>query len=57
MVVKVLVVLAGAEATIFLFDKEEGCHLEGIQGVNFPRSKVLIQEFLSCFPFLSRGGV
>ena len=47
-----MVVLAGMETTVLLFDEEElGC-LRGVQGVNLSTVKVLLEEIFSSFMFI-----
>ena len=52
MFVEVLVVLAGAEFTILLLDKEEEGYLRGVRRTNLSYSKVFFEEILSSFLFI-----
>ena len=54
MFVQVAVVLAGVDAAILLFDKEEWGCLRGVRGANFPTVKVLLKKVLSGFAFIRR---
>ena len=57
MFVNVTVVLAGAESTVLLFNKEEGRGLGGIGWADLSRSKVFIQEVLSGFALVWGEGI
>ena len=57
MFIQVAVILAGAEAAILLFDKEEWRCLRGIRGTNLSAVKVVLEEVLSGLLFIRREGV
>ena len=52
MAVKVSVVLAGLEASIFFLDEEERRSLGGFGWTDFPRAKIFINELIHGFSFL-----
>ena len=51
MTVKILVVLAGSEASILFLDEEERRSLGGFGWMDFPRVKILINELICSFSF------
>ena len=57
MFVDIAVVLAGAESSVFLFDKEEGRGLGGVGWTDLSGGEVLIQEVFGGFVFVGREGV
>ena len=57
MFIQVAVVLAGAEAAVLFFDKEEWGCLRGVRGVNFPTVKVLLEKVFGGFAFVRRERV
>ena len=57
MFIHVAVILAGAEAAILFFDKEEWGCLRGVQGSNLSTVKVFLEEVFRGFTFIRRKGV
>ena len=57
MFIEVLVILAGVEVSILLFDKEEGGSLRRVGRVNFARSEIFIKEVFSGFLFIRGEGI
>ena len=55
--IEILVVLAGVEVSILLFDKEEGGGLGRVGRVNFARFEIFIKDVFCGFPFIRREGV
>ena len=55
--VKVLVILAGLEASILFLDKEERRSLGGFGQTDFPGVKIFINEFICGFLFLDLEGI
>ena len=57
MFIKVTVVLAGVEVSIFLFDKEEGGGLGRVERADFARFEIFVKEVFNGFLFIGREGV
>ena len=55
--IEVLIVLAGVEVSILLFDKEEGVGLGRVERADFARFKIFIEEVFCDFPFIGREGI
>ena len=57
MAVKVLVVLAGSEASILFLDEEERRSLGGFGWTDFSGAKIFINELICSFPFFDQEGI
>ena len=57
MFIQVVVVLARAKTTIFLFDKEEWGHLRGVRGADLSTIEVFLEEILGGLALIRRDGV
>ena len=57
MFVDVAVVLAWAESSVFLFDKEKGGGLRGVGRADLSRRQVLIQKVFGSFSLIGGKGV
>ena len=55
--IEVLVVLAGMEVSILLFNKEEGGGLGRVGRVDFARFEIFVKDVFCGFPFIGREGV
>ena len=54
MFIEVSVVLAGAEVSVLLFDKEEGGGLGRVGRADFARSEIFVKEVFCGFLFIGR---
>ena len=57
MFVHIVVILARAESSVFLFNKEEGRGLGGIGRADLSRGEVFIQKVFGGFSFIGGEGV
>ena len=55
--IEVLVVLAGVEVSILLFNKEKGEGLGRVGRVDFARFEIFVKEVFCGFPFIGREEV